>query len=165
MMPHMLYAFREAALAAVRSGSAAMANGNGVGFVVFFYAADERNDRKPGLLCQLTKYLNATYHGRMERITAREFSMNRVLAVIMGGGAGSRLFPLTKERAKPAVPIGGKYRLVDVPISNCINSEIRQIYVLTQFNSASLHRHIHSSYMFDRFSRGFVEILAAQQTI
>lgn len=89
---------------------------------------------------------------------------NNVLAVIMGGGAGSRLFPLTKERAKPAVPIGGKYRLVDVPISNCINSGIRQIYVLTQFNSASLHRHIYSSYAFDRFSRGFVEILAAQQT-
>jgi len=82
----------------------------------------------------------------------------------MGGGAGSRLFPLTKERAKPAVPIGGKYRLVDIPISNCINSNIRQIYVLTQFNSASLHRHIYSSYAFDRFSRGFVEILAAQQT-
>lgn len=82
----------------------------------------------------------------------------------MGGGAGTRLFPLTKERAKPAVPIGGKYRLVDVPISNCINSNIRQIYVLTQFNSASLHRHIYSSYAFDRFSRGFVEILAAQQT-
>ena len=82
----------------------------------------------------------------------------------MGGGAGTRLFPLTKERAKPAVPIGGKYRLVDVPISNCINSDIKQIYVLTQFNSASLHRHIHSSYTFDRFSRGFVEILAAQQT-
>ena len=83
----------------------------------------------------------------------------------MGGGAGSRLFPLTKERAKPAVPIGGKYRLVDVPVSNCINSDIRQIYVLTQFNSVSLHRHIYSSYTFDRFSRGFVEILAAQQTV
>lgn len=82
----------------------------------------------------------------------------------MGGGEGRRLFPLTKERAKPAVPIAGKYRLVDVPISNCINSNIRQIYVLTQFNSASLHRHIHGSYTFDRFSRGFVEILAAQQT-
>jgi len=89
----------------------------------------------------------------------------KILAVIMGGGAGTRLFPLTKERAKPAVPIGGKYRLVDVPVSNCINSQIRQIYVLTQFNSASLHRHIHSSYAFDRFTRGFVEILAAQQTV
>jgi len=93
-----------------------------------------------------------------------DFSTKNVLAVIMGGGAGTRLFPLTKERAKPAVPIGGKYRLVDIPISNCLNSEIRQIYVLTQYNSASLHRHIHSTYMFDRFTRGFVEILAAQQT-
>jgi glucose-1-phosphate adenylyltransferase len=83
----------------------------------------------------------------------------------MGGGEGRRLFPLTKERAKPAVPIAGKYRLVDIPISNCINSNIRHVYVLTQFNSASLHRHIHQSYAFDRFSRGFVEILAAQQTI
>jgi glucose-1-phosphate adenylyltransferase len=82
----------------------------------------------------------------------------------MGGGEGRRLFPLTKERAKPAVPLAGKYRLVDIPISNCINSDIRQIYVLTQFNSVSLHRHIHQSYSFDRFSRGFVEILAAQQT-
>jgi glucose-1-phosphate adenylyltransferase len=82
----------------------------------------------------------------------------------MGGGEGHRLFPLTKERAKPAVPIAGKYRLVDIPISNCINSNIRHVYILTQFNSASLHRHIHQSYSFDRFSRGFVEILAAQQT-
>src|SRR5881296_1210174 len=87
-----------------------------------------------------------------------------VLGVIMGGGEGRRLFPLTKERAKPAVPMAGKYRLVDIPISNCINSDIRQIYVLTQFNSASLHRHIHDSFSFDRFSRGFVQILAAQQT-
>lgn len=90
---------------------------------------------------------------------------SNVLGVIMGGGEGRRLFPLTKERAKPAVPIAGKYRLVDIPISNCINSNIRHVYVLTQFNSASLHRHIHQSYAFDRFSRGFVEILAAQQTI
>jgi glucose-1-phosphate adenylyltransferase len=100
----------------------------------------------------------------MSELPAPVFSTKNVLAVIMGGGAGTRLFPLTKERAKPAVPIGGKYRLVDVPISNCINSDIRQIFVLTQFNSVSLHRHIHSSYTFDRFSRGFVEILAAQQT-
>src|SRR6266496_435185 len=91
-------------------------------------------------------------------------TLQRTLAVIMGGGAGTRLYPLTKDRAKPAVPIGGKYRLVDIPISNCINSNIRQMYVLTQFNSASLHRHIHSAYTFDRFSKGFVEILAAQQT-
>lgn len=94
----------------------------------------------------------------------KELSTSNVLGVIMGGGAGTRLFPLTKERAKPAVPIGGKYRLVDIPISNCLNSQIRQMYILTQFNSASLHRHIHSTYSFDQFGRGFVEILAAQQT-
>lgn len=82
----------------------------------------------------------------------------------MGGGAGTRLFPLTKDRSKPAVPLGGKYRLVDVPISNCLNSGLRSIYVLTQFNSMSLHRHIQASYKFDNFSRSFVEILAAQQT-
>ena len=89
---------------------------------------------------------------------------NATLAIIMGGGAGTRLFPLTKDRSKPAVPLGGKYRLVDIPISNCINSDLRHIYVLTQFNSASLHRHIASAYKFDRFSRSFIEILAAQQT-
>src|SRR5687767_1563001 len=87
-----------------------------------------------------------------------------VLAVIMGGGAGSRLFPLTKERSKPAVPLAGKYRLVDIPISNCINSNLKRIYLLTQFNSASLHRHISQSYKFDHFGGGFVEILAAEQT-
>ncbi len=90
--------------------------------------------------------------------------VNRALAIIMGGGAGTRLFPLTKERAKPAVPLGGKYRLVDIPISNCLNSGIRSIYVLTQFNSMSLHRHINASYKFDNFTPSFVEILAAQQT-
>ena len=89
---------------------------------------------------------------------------NSTLAIIMGGGAGTRLFPLTKDRSKPAVPLGGKYRIVDIPISNCINSDLRHIYVLTQFNSASLHRHIANAYKFDRFSRSFVEILAAQQT-
>jgi glucose-1-phosphate adenylyltransferase len=82
----------------------------------------------------------------------------------MGGGAGTRLFPLTKDRAKPAVPLGGKYRLVDIPISNCLNSGLRSIYILTQFNSMSLHRHIQASYKFDNFSRSFVDILAAQQT-
>ena len=87
-----------------------------------------------------------------------------VLSIIMGGGAGTRLFPLTKERAKPAVPLAGKYRLVDIPISNCINSDLKRIYLLTQFNSASLHRHIGQSYKFDHFSGGFVEILAAEQT-
>ena len=89
---------------------------------------------------------------------------SNVLAVVMGGGAGTRLFPLTKERSKPAVPLAGKYRIVDIPISNCINSNLKRIYVLTQFNSASLHRHISQSYKFDHFSGGFVEILAAEQT-
>jgi len=88
----------------------------------------------------------------------------KVLSVILGGGAGTRLFPLTKDRAKPAVPLADKYRLVDIPISNCINSNLRTIYVLTQFQSASLHRHISGSYKFDPFTGGFVEILAAQQT-
>ena len=82
----------------------------------------------------------------------------------MGGGAGTRLFPLTKDRAKPAVPLGGKYRIVDIPISNCLNSGLRSIYVLTQFNSMSLHRHMQASYKFDNFSRSFIDILAAQQT-
>jgi glucose-1-phosphate adenylyltransferase len=89
---------------------------------------------------------------------------SHVLSVIMGGGQGTRLFPLTKERAKPAVPLAGKYRLVDIPISNCINSGLRRIYLLTQFNSASLHHHISQSYKFDHFTGGFVEILAAEQT-
>src|SRR6185295_16895260 len=97
--------------------------------------------------------------------TARQtINTGNVLAVIMGGGQGSRLFPLTRERAKPAVPLAGKYRLVDIPISNCINSELKRIYVLTQFNTASLHRHISQSYKFDHFAGGFVEVLAAQQT-
>src|SRR5882757_7139846 len=89
---------------------------------------------------------------------------DKTLAVIMGGGAGTRLFPLTAERSKPAVPLAGKYRIIDIPISNCINSGIRRIYLLTQFNSVSLHRHIRQTYNFDSFSGGFVEILAAQQT-
>ena len=88
----------------------------------------------------------------------------KVLSIVMGGGKGTRLYPLTKERAKPAVPFGGKYRLVDIPISNCINSGFKQIYILTQFNSTSLHLHLSSTYMFDTFSNGFVEILAAEQT-
>ncbi|MGB3118689.1 MAG: sugar phosphate nucleotidyltransferase, partial [Verrucomicrobiales bacterium] len=90
--------------------------------------------------------------------------MKSTLAVIMGGGRGTRLQPLTATRSKPAVPIAGKYRLVDIPISNCINSNIRRIYVLTQFNTESLHRHITEAYHFDHFSRDFVRILAAQQT-
>jgi glucose-1-phosphate adenylyltransferase len=87
-----------------------------------------------------------------------------VLAIILGGGRGTRLFPLTQHRSKPAVPIGGKYRLIDIPISNCLHADIRRIYVLTQFNSASLNRHIAQSYRLDLFSNGFVEILAAEQT-
>ncbi|HEV3064258.1 MAG TPA: glucose-1-phosphate adenylyltransferase [Chthoniobacterales bacterium] len=93
-----------------------------------------------------------------------KISTENTLAIIMGGGAGTRLFPLTKERAKPAVPVAGKYRLVDIPISNCLNAGFRQVYVLTQFNSESLHRHIATTYKFDNFTKSFVEILAAQQT-
>ncbi|MDF5726115.1 MAG: glucose-1-phosphate adenylyltransferase [Rhizonema sp. PD37] len=91
--------------------------------------------------------------------------MKRVLGIILGGGAGTRLYPLTKLRAKPAVPVAGKYRLIDIPVSNCINSEIFKIYVLTQFNSASLNRHIARAYTFSGFTEGFVEVLAAQQTL
>jgi len=87
----------------------------------------------------------------------------RVIAIIMGGGRGTRLRPLTRDRAKPAVPLAGMYRLVDIPISNCINSNLNQIYLLTQFNTASLHRHIREAYKFDSFGSGFVEILAAEQ--
>lgn len=90
--------------------------------------------------------------------------MKRVLAIILGGGAGTRLYPLTKLRAKPAVPLAGKYRLIDIPVSNCINSEIVKIYTLTQFNSASLNRHLARTYNFSAFQEGFVEVLAAQQT-
>ena len=89
---------------------------------------------------------------------------NNLLAVILGGGAGSRLFPLTRDRSKPAVPLGGKYRLVDVPISNCINSDVIRMFVLTQYNSASLNRHIATTYRFSPFADGFSEILAAEQT-
>ncbi len=89
---------------------------------------------------------------------------SRVLSIVLGGGQGTRLFPLTRDRSKPAVPLAGKYRLVDIPISNCINSELKRIYLLTQFNSASLHRHISASFKFDHFSSGFVELLAAEQT-
>ncbi len=89
---------------------------------------------------------------------------SKVLAIILGGGQGSRLHPLTETRSKPAVPIAGKYRLVDIPISNCINSNIKQMYVLTQFNSASLNRHIKNTYHFSFFSSAFVDVLAAEQT-
>ena len=91
--------------------------------------------------------------------------MIEVLSIVLGGGKGTRLFPLTKERAKPAVPFGGKFRLVDIPISNCINANLKQIYIVTQFNSASLHMHLSQTYNFDTFSKGFVEILAAEQTL
>ena len=91
--------------------------------------------------------------------------MTDVLSIILGGGKGTRLFPLTQFRSKPAVPFGGKYRLIDIPISNCINANLRQIYIVTQFNSASLHLHIGQTYIFDAFTRGFVEILAAEQTL
>jgi glucose-1-phosphate adenylyltransferase len=91
-------------------------------------------------------------------------SLDSILGVILGGGVGKRLYPLTKQRSKPAVPIAGKYRLIDVPISNCINSGITRIAVLTQFNSVSLHRHITQTYVFDAFHQGWVEILAAEQT-
>ncbi|MDR2020007.1 MAG: glucose-1-phosphate adenylyltransferase [Treponema sp.] len=90
--------------------------------------------------------------------------MAEVLSIVLGGGKGTRLFPLTQERAKPAVPFGGKFRLVDIPISNCINADFKRIYILTQFNSASLHMHLAQTYVFDTFSNGFVEILAAEQT-
>ena len=92
-------------------------------------------------------------------------SLNEVLAVILGGGRGSRLYPLTAERSKPAVPIAGKYRLIDVPISNCINSGLYRVAVLTQFNSVSLHRHIANTYQFDSFHQGWVQIWAAEQTM
>jgi glucose-1-phosphate adenylyltransferase len=90
--------------------------------------------------------------------------MKKIITLILGGGKGTRLYPLTKLRSKPAVPLGGKYRLIDIPISNCLNSGLNRIYVLTQFNSASLNRHINQAYKFDLFGGGFVEILAAQQT-
>src|SRR5580765_1106770 len=100
----------------------------------------------------------------MSRTGRQSMNTSNVLSGIMGGGQGKRLFPLTKERAKPAVALAGKYRLVRIPISNCINSGLRRVYLLTQFNSASLHRHISQSYKFDHFSGGFVEILAAEQS-
>src|SRR5210317_1134228 len=88
----------------------------------------------------------------------------KILAIILGGGQGSRLYPLTHTRSKPAVPIAGKYRLVDIPISNCIHSDIKRLFVLTQFNSASLNKHIKNTYNFSHFSDAFVDVLAAEQT-
>ena len=91
--------------------------------------------------------------------------MRNVVTLVLGGGQGTRLYPLTKFRSKPAVPVAGKYRLIDIPLSNCINSGLNRCYVLTQFNSVSLHRHIRATYTFDPFDGGFVEVLAAQQTL
>src|SRR3989304_5730179 len=91
--------------------------------------------------------------------------MDNVISLILGGGRGTRLYPLTKFRSKPAVPVAGKFRLIDIPISNCLNTGLNRIYVLTQFLSVSLHRHITQTYKFDHFQQGFVEILAAQQTL
>src|SRR5277367_6597453 len=91
--------------------------------------------------------------------------MRHVQTLVLGGGRGTRLYPLTKYRSKPAVPLAGKYRLIDIPLSNCINSGLNRIYVLTQFNSVSLHRHLRRTYLFDQFDDAFVEILAAQQTL
>src|SRR6186997_3618823 len=108
--------------------------------------------------------LRCSRHDRFHFPMPSDSFSDKTLAVIMGGGAGSRLFPLTKERSKPAVPLGGKYRLVDVPISNCINSDVIRIFVLTQYNSASLNRHIAQTYRFSPFAEAFVEILAAEQT-
>ncbi|MFZ1525998.1 MAG: sugar phosphate nucleotidyltransferase, partial [Saprospiraceae bacterium] len=90
--------------------------------------------------------------------------MQKTICLILGGGAGTRLYPLTKDRSKPAVPVGGKYRLIDIPISNCLNAGLYRIFVLTQYNSASLNKHIKNSFHFDHYSNGFVDILAAEQT-
>src|SRR5512139_482557 len=115
---------------------------------------------------ELVLHLRLFCHRSCKQKKRQNHSMGQydsVVAIILGGGAGSRLFPLTRERSKPAVPLGGKYRLIDVPVSNCINSGITQIFVLTQYNSASLNRHISQTYRFSNFSTGFVEILAAAQ--
>jgi len=96
--------------------------------------------------------------------TTAIYHPREIISVVLGGGAGTRLFPLTKDRSKPAVPLAGKYRIVDIPISNCLNSGLKRIFLLTQFNSSSLHRHIQQSYQFDEFSDAYVEIMAAQQT-
>ena len=95
----------------------------------------------------------------------RREDTSHVISIILAGGAGKRLYPLTKDRSKPAVPLGGKYRLIDIPISNSINSGLNRMFVLTQYNSASLNRHVTLGYRFDRFSHGFIEVLAAEQTM
>jgi glucose-1-phosphate adenylyltransferase len=103
--------------------------------------------------------------GRTAMVRKSRENPSHVLSIILAGGAGKRLFPLTQDRSKPAVPLGGKYRLIDVPISNCLNSGLKKIFVLTQFNSASLNRHIVNTYRFDPFADGFIEVLAAEQTM
>src|SRR4029077_18647405 len=123
--------------------------------VELFFAGNERESSKGHRAEDCNRV------GVLLRLTTMN---DQVLALILGGGQGSRLFPLTQHRSKPAVPIGGKYRLIDVPVSNCLHVDIRRIFVLTQFNSASLNRHIAQSYRMDLFSHGFVEILAAEQT-
>jgi glucose-1-phosphate adenylyltransferase len=100
----------------------------------------------------------------MEPPRLSSFRSREVISVVLGGGAGTRLFPLTKDRSKPAVPLAGKYRIVDIPISNCLNSGLKRIFLLTQFNSSSLHKHVQQAYHFDDFTDAFVEIMAAQQT-
>src|SRR4051795_11710515 len=104
-------------------------------------------------------------HSKFSILYKTSYMSKEVLSVILGGGRGTRLYPLTKNRSKPAVPIAGKYRLIDIPIANCIHSGLNGIFVLTQFNSVSLHRHITNTYTFDPFGGGFVEVLAAQQTM
>ena len=104
------------------------------------------------------------HHPTHTQASYKARTMKNVICLILGGGAGTRLYPLTSQRSKPAVPIGGKYRLIDIPISNCLNNDIRKMYVLTQYNSASLNQHIKNTYNFDLFSAGFVDILAAEQT-
>ncbi len=118
----------------------------------------------PTTYCLLKSGLDNLYSRGYYIYLSKEHKMKNVLAVILGGGQGKRLFPLTRYRAKPAVPVGGKFRLIDIPMSNCIHWDIRKIYVLTQFNTVSLHRHIFNTYKFDRFSTGFVQILSAQET-
>src|SRR5215471_7714165 len=117
-----------------------------------------------GLAHPQTARAETRLHGRLKEDETMDEPHNSVLTIILGGGRGTRLFPLTQYRCKPAVPLVGSYRLVDIPISNCLNAGYYRIFVLTQFLTASLHRHIHASFQFDPFSGGFVEILAAEQT-
>jgi glucose-1-phosphate adenylyltransferase len=119
-----------------------------------------REFRRIGLLAALT------HEKEQHKLTAPGGSkMEKIISIVLGGGKGQRLYPLTANRAKPAVPFGGKFRIVDIPISNCMHAGMRQIFVLTQFNSASLHKHLNNTYRFDTFTKGFVELLAAEQTL